>query len=112
MVLIIAATLITLVGIAAAVHLGRPLWSKPHLPRLEVAWRDMTAAGDLLIDALRLEQEFNETDPTKAEGDELERWRLHRNTVECIAEDYASAVSKWREALQVECLPQNTRLSN
>ena len=83
-----------------------------HGTRIEVLWREMTAAGDLLIDALRLEQEFSKSDFTEVEGDVLKRLRLHRNTVECIAEDYASAVSKWREALQGECLPQDTRLSN
>jgi hypothetical protein len=82
--------------IGATVDTNRPAQNRT---RLEVFWRDMTAAGDLLIDALRLEQEFSKIDLTEADDDVLERWRLHRKTVKCRVEDYASAVSDWREAL-------------
>jgi hypothetical protein len=81
--------------------------------RLEVLWRDMTAAGDLLADVLRLEQKFNKIDLTQTDADVLDRWRLHRQTVERMAEDYVSAVSNWREALQVECQAlESNRISN
>jgi len=63
----------------------------------------MTSAGDLLINEFRLEQEFSKIDLSKADDDVLEEWRLHRKTVECMAKDYASAVSRWREALEAEC---------
>jgi len=66
--------------------------------RLGVLYQEMTAAGDRLGDALRLEQEFNKIDLTQ-----LERWRLHRQTVECMAQKYASAVSNWRDALLLQC---------
>jgi len=67
--------------------------------RLEFLWREMTGAGDLLIEALRLEQEFGEVDLTQVEDDVLERWRLNRRAVERLAGYYASALSQWREAL-------------
>ncbi|SPE26087.1 hypothetical protein SBA6_1010017 [Candidatus Sulfopaludibacter sp. SbA6] len=84
-----------------------------HGTRLEIVYRDLTAAGDVLIDALLREQEFSRIDFTQAEEDVLERWRLHRKTVESMAENYASTLSNWRQTLLADCLESATvRISN
>jgi hypothetical protein len=71
--------------------------------QIESLFRQMTATGDHLLDALRLERGFDKSCPTKADGDALERWRNHRQSVDLMARDYVSAVSTWRETLLVEC---------
>ena|SRR5579863_3069575 len=85
--------------VAPASHKSR----KPQ-PRSELLRRKMIGIGDLLTDALRLEWDFTEN-----EG--LEQWRTYRMMVDHMAEEYASAVSAWRDAVEedfrlVKCNPR------
>ena len=70
-----------------------------HKDWIEARWLEMTAAGDLLIDAMRREQEFRKADITKGGDELLEQWRIRRSTVDRLAQDYASAVDRWLEAI-------------
>jgi hypothetical protein len=62
-------------------------------PRSEPLRRKMIGAGGLLIDALCPERDFTEN-----EGQE--RWKTYRMMVDHMAEEYASAVDAWREAVE------------
>lgn len=62
-------------------------------PRSELLHLKLLQTGDLLIDALRLERDLSED-----EG--LERWRACREMVDHLAQDYASALAAWQEALE------------
>lgn len=79
-----------------------------HDSRSPTAFREMTSAGDLLLGALRIEEEFSKTDLTHADETVLERWRSSRRNVEQMAIDYAEAVTNWRTSLEQGCkMPGN-----
>src|SRR6185436_225613 len=61
-----------------------------------VFFDELITAGERLIDALRLERNFNKIDLTEeTEDGMLETWRLQRAEADGIAADYALAVSDW-----------------
>jgi hypothetical protein len=65
---------------------------------LTLAYEEMRTAGDRLLAALALEEQFrNDT----AGGDEeaLERWKIYRRTVEELSEGYAFSLLRWRSAI-------------
>jgi hypothetical protein len=62
-------------------------------PRSELLRRKMLHTRDLLLDALRLEQDLSE-------GGGLEQWRACCTMVDNMAQDYASAVAAWCEAVE------------
>jgi len=66
----------------------------------EYVYIQLAAAGDLLLDALRLEKELSKLDLSRAGDEELEQFRERRTAVEQLAADYISLVAGWREALQ------------
>ena len=66
----------------------------------EARRRDMFCAGDLLIAALRREQEFSKVDFMRAENELLEAWRASRRIVDQRAAQYTEAVTNWRESVQ------------
>lgn len=78
-----------------AFHRNKPPGSQP---RSELLRRKMLDIGDLLTDALRLEHDLSEN-----EG--LVQWRACRTMVDHMAQDYASAVAAWREAVEEDFQP-------
>jgi len=80
---------------------GDRVATPPH--RSELLRREMAFAGDLLINALGLEREFNSIDLAQADDEALEGWRAYRAAVDLMARDYASAVARWREAVLEDC---------
>ena len=66
----------------------------------EAQRREMFCAGDLLIVALRREQEFSKVNFIHAGYDVLEAWRASRRTVDERAAQYSEAVANWRESVQ------------
>src|ERR1051326_6167239 len=62
--------------------------------RLKVLQQDLTHKGDLLLDALRLEQHFATQDLGQAPEGVLEEFRECRRIVDCLTEDYTSALAK------------------
>src|SRR4051812_48249773 len=87
---------------AVSSHIGIAPRRTKNKSTAEIIWLEMTAADDLLLDALRLEQQFNKADFIHADDDTLDRWREHRESVERLARHYADAMSHWRESLQID----------
>ena len=69
-------------------------------PNVEVIFSQVTAAADLLIDALRLRQEFAESDQSQAGDEELVRFKELGTAVEQVTEDYFSLITTWRETIR------------
>lgn len=65
--------------------------------RSECLRREMMAAGDLLIEALRLEAAVSNVDATQNGDEALEQYRWRRKTMEVRAQDYVAAVARWRQ---------------
>jgi len=67
----------------------------------EVRRRRMMAAGERLIDALKIEKELLDIHMSLTEDEALLDWKESRRTVERLAEDYDWTVAQWREAAGV-----------
>lgn len=72
-------------------------------PRSELLRMKMLDTGDLLIDALRLEQDLSG-------GEGLEQGRACRAILEHLAQDHASAVAARSEAVEDDFQPAELRL--
>jgi len=73
----------------------------PALPvNPDVFRKEMMAAGERLKLALRMEDELYRTLVENDEPDLLSEWRECRRSVERFAEDYASALSRYRRAVE------------
>jgi len=60
----------------------------------------MMAAGDRLIDVLKIERELHPVHMSLTGDEALLAWKKCRRTVERLAEDYAWAVANWRQAVE------------
>ena len=74
-------------------------------PNVEVIFSQVAAAADLLIDALRLREEFAKLDPNLTGDEELARLRELGAAVEQLTEDYSSLIATWRETIEAGCRP-------
>lgn len=60
---------------------------------------EMMAAGDRLLLALSVEEQFGAILGEDVEGFRI-RWQKCRSTVDRLAEDYAAAIDRWRTAVE------------
>ena len=67
---------------------------------------------NLLMRALKLDQQFNDIGLTHAESDKLEQWELDRKTVECLVKDYLSMVSHLRECVARKCRTKKEKVGD
>jgi hypothetical protein len=67
---------------------------------LDILRREMTAAGDRLLNALQLENEFTRLYSGFRRVEVLEQWREARRLVERTAEDYDRSANGYLEAVQ------------
>lgn len=71
----------------------------PH-SEVERLHREMVAAGDRLLLAISVEDDFNRVNP----GEDLvalrKQWIDCRRIVDQFADDYARAINRWREAVE------------
>jgi hypothetical protein len=88
-----------------------PVCSKAHVrPTVarsgDAARSELTRVGNLLLDALRLEQEYSDYfadfDNSRPHEKQLEQWRECRRIVEQLTEDYVSIISRWRAEIEHE----------
>lgn len=70
-------------------------------------YREMTVAGDRLLEVLRFELKFRKIDLSYATGEVLERWRICQSAVELCGEEYVAALTNWREAIVEDCKSAN-----
>lgn len=73
----------------------------------DTACSELTRVGNLLLDALRLEQEYSDYfadfgDDISPHEKQLEQWRECRRMVELLTEDYVAIISKWRGEIERE----------
>jgi len=72
---------------------------------LDALRKDLVEKGDLLLESLRRERNF-ETCPLPNDSTEIATlWRECRQAVERAAEDYATALDRWQEALSDSLKP-------
>ena len=64
--------------------------------------RELTAIGDQLLTALRLERQIFERGFRNADDDELELLRQCRGTVEQLTKDYLFMIDDWRQRADEE----------
>jgi hypothetical protein len=69
------------------------------LHRLQMLEREMTEAGDRLRLAIAVENEFNRVNPGDELADLKRQWIECRRIVDQFAEDYVSAVQRWRKTM-------------
>lgn len=84
----------TLLGVAESIN-----GQAKNASRSEALFQEMTSAGDLLLDALRLEHEYGKMAALSAEDGAVSRWKASRSNVEQMAANYADAVTNWRRSL-------------
>ena len=70
------------------------------LRTVEALRREMTAAGDRLLLALAVEEDFDRFNPGEDQVDLRKQWMECRHIVGQFADDYAAAVQRWRTAVQ------------
>src|SRR5579872_1306495 len=85
----------------AMLRLPPPEGASANALLLEELWLEMVSSGDRLVDALQMERDFRAMDAR----DEvvLEQWRQYRSAVEHLAEQYATTMARWREAVEEDC---------
>ena len=72
--------------------------------------REMMAAGDKLLSALKLESKLARRNSGKVKDEVLfGQWRLCRDSVDQLAKDYAAAVGAYRMAVEEALLWRNEK---
>ncbi|GEM_PF-2759599 len=62
----------------------------------------MLTAGNLLLDALAIEQSFRVKYGRKPAPESLRRWRKSRRTVARLAHEYAAALMRYRRGMKAK----------
>ena len=80
---------------------------RPHKPAESCAslrHRQLVYIGDLLLDAMRLEQELGKIDLSRVTSEEIARWKACRDTIDQLVEDYVATIESWRAAVVDEAV--------
>ena len=64
--------------------------------RREMWCQEVNAMGDLLLDAIALEQHFKREHSRRSAEKSLNQWKSCRKVVATLVQDYAAAVARYR----------------
>lgn len=67
--------------------------------RREMWCQEVNAIGDLLLDAIALEQHFKREHSRRSAENSLQQWKSCRKVVAGLVQDYAAAVARYRRVV-------------